>query len=79
GAIVGETTPYRRTCAAAREAVELIRDAVREERLVLPKRESGWLDKIGSALDSLPEREEDLIGPMIDAYGTLFHPSGYGL
>ena len=77
--IVRETTPYRQTCSAAREAVTLIRDAIREERLVIPKRESQWLDRIESALDSLPEKEEELIAPMIGSYGSLFTPSSYGL
>jgi methanol--5-hydroxybenzimidazolylcobamide Co-methyltransferase len=79
GAIVAETTPYRRTCAAAREAVDLIRDAVREDRLVIPKRESEWLNKIESALDSLPDTEEGLMAPMIETYGSLFTPPSYGL
>jgi methanol--5-hydroxybenzimidazolylcobamide Co-methyltransferase len=78
-AIVREGTAYRRTCAAAREAVLLIRDAVREDRLVLPKRELQWLDKIESALDSLPDAEEELISSMSETYGTLFTPSSYGL
>jgi hypothetical protein len=46
---------------------------------VLPKRESQWLDRIESALDSLPEHEEELIAPMIESYGSLFTPSSYGL
>ncbi len=77
--IVRETTPYRRSCSAAREAVTLIRDAVREERLVIPKRESQWLDRIESALESLPDREEEMIAAMIGSYGNLFTPSSYGL
>ena len=79
GAILREKTPYERTCAAARETVGLIRDAVREDRLVLPKRESEWLNKIEYALDSLPGAEGDLMAPMIDAYGSLFSPASYGL
>jgi len=79
GAILRGTTPYGRTCAAAREAVDLIRDAVREDRLVLPKRESEWLNKIESALDTLPVSGEELMAPMIENYGSLFTPSSYGL
>jgi methanol--5-hydroxybenzimidazolylcobamide Co-methyltransferase len=79
GRIVGETTPYGRTCAAAREGVLLIRDAVREDRLVLPKRETEWLNKIEFALDSLPVAEEELVPRMIESYGNLFTPSSYGL
>ena len=77
--IVRETTPFRRTCAAAREAVTLIRDAVRGETLVIVKRELQWLDRIESALDSLPDSEEEMIAPMIESYGNLFTPSSYGL
>ena len=65
--------------AAAREAVDLIKDAVRGGLLVLPKRESEWLNRIESELGSLPESEEDLMGPMIESYGTLFSPASYGL
>lgn len=79
GAIVQETTHYRRTCAAAREAVALVRDAVREDRLVIPKREAEWLNRIESALDSLPDAEEGLMAPMVEAYGKLFTPASYGL
>ena len=78
-AIIREKTPYRRTCAAAREAVDLIRDAVSGGILQLPKRESAWLNKIASALDALPDAEADLMGPMIEAYGALFSPASYGL
>jgi methanol---5-hydroxybenzimidazolylcobamide Co-methyltransferase len=78
-AIVGEKTPYRSTCAAAREAALLIRDAVHEDRLVLPKRELQWLDKIESALDSVPDAEEELISSMTGSYASLFTPSSYGL
>jgi glucokinase len=40
---------------------------------VLPKRESEWLNRIReSELGSLPESEEDLMGPMIESYGTPF-------
>jgi methanol---5-hydroxybenzimidazolylcobamide Co-methyltransferase len=78
-AIIREKTPYRRTCAAAREAVDLITVAVRGGLLVLPKRESEWLNKIESELDSLPDAEEDLMAPMIESYGSLFSPASYGL
>jgi methanol--5-hydroxybenzimidazolylcobamide Co-methyltransferase len=78
-AILLERSPYARTRAAAREAVNVIRDAVREGRLVLPKRESEWLNRIESALDGLPDAEEALLGRMTETYGTLFTPSSYGL
>ncbi len=78
-AIVAEKTGYARTCAAARECVILIRDAVRDDRIVIPKREAQWLDKIESALDQLPSAEEELLETMTGTYGNLFLPSSYGL
>ena len=79
GAIVRESDPFRATCAAAREAADIMRDAVREERLVLAKRESEWLTKIEASLASLPDNGEDLLPVMIESYGTLFIPASYGL
>jgi methanol--5-hydroxybenzimidazolylcobamide Co-methyltransferase len=79
GAIVREKTNYRRTCAAARESVALIHDAVRERRLDLTARESQWLSKIERALDDIPESEDALVSSMDETYGGLYNRESYGL
>jgi len=78
-AIVAERTPYAATCAAAREAVAILRDALREKRLELPERELQWLGKVERALGSLPDTEAELIGSMAETYGHLYRPASYGL
>ncbi|HTS00063.1 MAG TPA: methyltransferase MtaB domain-containing protein [Bacteroidota bacterium] len=78
-AIVGERTPYAATCAAAREAASIVRDALRERRLELPARELQWLGKIERALGDLPVTEEEMIASMAETYGHLYRPASYGL
>jgi len=78
-AIVAESSPYAATCAAAREAVAIIRDALREKRLDLPEREIQWLGKIERALDGLPATEGEMIASMSDTYGHLYRAASYGL
>jgi len=78
-AIVKERTPYDATSAAAREAVAIMRDALREKRLALPERELQWLGKIERALGALPETEEEMISSMHETYGQLYRPASYGL
>jgi len=77
-AIVGQHTPYGATCAAAREAVAIMRDALRGKRLDLPERELQWLGKIERALGSLPDTEEEMIMSMEEQYGHLYRPASYG-
>jgi methanol--5-hydroxybenzimidazolylcobamide Co-methyltransferase len=78
-AIVGEEDGYRRTVAAGRKALEIIRGAVAEGKMTLPPAETRWLDRIDAALADLPENEGDLIDRMTPVYGHLFDPAGYGL
>ncbi|MBP1691473.1 MAG: mtaB [Bacteroidetes bacterium] len=79
GAIVGQKDPYHQTVAAARTAVELIRQSVQQKSLTLSTREGEWLEKIAKALDEMPEREESLLGEMADTYAHRFTPSSSGL
>jgi len=79
GAIAREATAYRQTLAAAREAHRMIREAVDDTRLALPKQELAWLDRLGRELDALPDDESALIGAMVDEFGHLFRPDSYGL
>jgi methanol--5-hydroxybenzimidazolylcobamide Co-methyltransferase len=78
-AIVGETTPYKRTVAAGLEAVHLLREGAVDGRLKLSPKESKWLDRIGVELTSAPASEELILAAMIEQYGSLFDPASYGL
>jgi len=78
-AIVGQRDPYSQTVAAARTAVEIIKHSLALEELSISARENQWLEKIERALDSLPDKEETLLGEMAEAYGHRFSPSSYGL
>jgi methanol--5-hydroxybenzimidazolylcobamide Co-methyltransferase len=78
-AIVQQSTHYRKTVAAAREAVRIIHDAVARDELRINSLEREWLARIERPLEGLPEDEEKLIGEAIEKYGHLFAPESYGL
>ncbi len=78
-AIVGETVPYRRVVAAGQEAVQILREAHKSGRPALKPRELQWLGRIAAELDSLPEKEETLLGEMVDQHGELFDRRSYGI
>ncbi len=78
-AIVKEKSHYRMTIAAANEAVSIIRDATKNDKLDLSSRELSWLDRIDRELGGLPEEEGDLLGSMKEPYGHLFLAESYGL
>ncbi len=78
-AIVAEPNDYRRTVAAGRTAVRLLKDGVESDRLGISDIERQWLDKIDAALADLPAEEEALITEMGDTYGHLYRPASYGL
>jgi hypothetical protein len=63
--------------AAARTAVEIIREAI-PSACTLSKRELSWLDRIEEAVGGMPA-EEELIEEMKETYGQLFSPASYGL
>lgn len=65
--------------AAARAASDLIRAAVRGQMLKLSAAEANWLDRIDYTLDTLPERETNLIGVMIHKNGHLLYCARYAL
>lgn len=73
-AIVSARGGYRRTISAGLAAVAILRDA----RLSLSAREKQWLDRIESALESMPA-EEALLEEMSGRYGSLFARFSYGL
>jgi methanol--5-hydroxybenzimidazolylcobamide Co-methyltransferase len=78
-AIVSEENGYRRTVAAGRKGLEIIRVAVAEGKMTLSAVEARWLDRIDAAFAALPDNEGDLIDRMTPIYGHLFDPASYGL
>jgi methanol--5-hydroxybenzimidazolylcobamide Co-methyltransferase len=79
GAIVRGKNPYEQTLFAAREAAEMLHEAVREKELQVSDREQPWLDRIRRTLGELPEREETFISEMAEVHGSLFSRASYGL
>jgi methanol--5-hydroxybenzimidazolylcobamide Co-methyltransferase len=77
--IVADPDPYRRTVAAGREAVSILRETVSAGRLALPPKESTWLDRIATELGDLPPESEALRSAVAGAYGSLYDPASYGL
>ena len=69
-AIVSSPTAYAAVQAAARAALDLLRQAHREHRLKLPPRELPWLDRMERVLDSLPATEAEFINQMMGTVDT---------
>ena len=78
-AIVSEQDDYRRTLKAGLAAATLIRQAVDDSLLFLSRAESRWLDRIQSALASLPGQEGELRERLAPTYGHLYDPASYAL
>jgi len=78
-ASVAEANDYRRTVAAGRAAVRILRDGVQSGQLALSPSERQWLEKTDAALADLPGDEHALLVEMTDTYGHLFRPLSYGL
>jgi methanol--5-hydroxybenzimidazolylcobamide Co-methyltransferase len=78
-AIVNENDDYARTMAAGQTAVAILREGAAHRGLALSKKEIQWLDRIESALDSLPASGEELHASLSEEYHSLFLPASYGL
>jgi methanol--5-hydroxybenzimidazolylcobamide Co-methyltransferase len=78
-AIVSEQDDYRRTIKAGLAAATLIRQASEDSLLSLSRAESRWLDRIQSALASLPGQEGELRECLAPTYGHLYDPASYAL
>jgi methanol--5-hydroxybenzimidazolylcobamide Co-methyltransferase len=78
-AIVGAATPYHRTIAAGRAAVEILNDGIAQGRLRLSRREQQWLTRIDNALDAFPIDEKTLMRDLEAQYGSLYDEASYGL
>ncbi len=78
-AIVGADTPYHRTIAAGRAAVEILKDGIAQGRLSISRKEQLWLTRIDDALDAFPKDEEALLRDLEGQYGGLYDKASYGL
>ena len=78
-AIVGAETPYHRTLAAGRAAVEILKDGAARGVLRLSCKEQQWLARIDEALEALPENEAALLCDLEAQYGGLYDKASYGL
>jgi hypothetical protein len=78
-AIVGADTPYHRTIAAGRAAVEILKDGIAQEKLRISRKELQWLTRIEDSLDAFPINEETLMRDLEDQYGSLYDRASYGL
>lgn len=78
-AIVAEDSPYRRTLAACKAALAIIREGLACSRLALSPKELQWLDRIESELADLPAEQEPLLDECRSQYAGLWDPASYGL
>ena len=78
-AIVSTPDPYRRTVAAGQAAIAVLRDGLTSGALKLSSKEQTWLNRIDTELQSLPATAEELMGQMMEAYGTFFRAESYSL
>jgi hypothetical protein len=78
-AIVAEESPYSQTIAAGRAAVDILKEGVATEKLLLSRKEQQWLTRIESGLDELPGEEAALIAALEDQYGSFYDKASYGL
>jgi hypothetical protein len=79
GAIVAEEAPYGQSIAAGHAALEIVKEAVAAEKLLLSRKEHQWLDRVASALDELPAEETSLIAALEEQYGSPYDKESYGL
>jgi methanol--5-hydroxybenzimidazolylcobamide Co-methyltransferase len=77
-AIVNADTPYHRTIAAGRAAVEILNEGVQTGQLRLSVKEQQWLTRIDQALNNFPEDEDSLVDAMDEQYGSFYDKSSYG-
>jgi methanol--5-hydroxybenzimidazolylcobamide Co-methyltransferase len=64
--IIKEDTPFKRSRAAAFAAVDALRRAVGNRKVLLDEREASWLDAMEARLESVPDDEEEFIGEMLE-------------
>ena len=77
-AIVGAETPYHRTIAAGRAAVEILKGGIAQDKLRLSRKEQQWLTRIDVALADFPQDEATLMWDLEPQYGNLYDKASYG-
>ena len=79
-AIVSSKDHYRAGCAAALEAISLLREGSESGCLHILEREKDWLDTMEETVGELPEKEDDFIAEQLAmADHAKFLPAEYGL
>jgi methanol--5-hydroxybenzimidazolylcobamide Co-methyltransferase len=78
-AIVAADTPYHRTIAAGRAAVEILKDGIAREQLHISRKEQQWLTRMDDTLNDLPADEMTLASDLEEQYGSLYDKASYGL
>ncbi len=78
--IIKYDTPFKRSKAASLAAVEVLKDAVTNNRVIVDEKEVSWLDTMESQLESTPDDESEFIEEMLqrDISGKL-DPKKYDL
>lgn len=78
--ILKEDTPFRRTKAAAYAAINTLRKAVDEKKILIDDRETIWLDTMENQLETIPDDEEAFIAEMLEKdYSGKLNPKKYDL
>ena len=78
-AIVAADTPYHRTLAAGRAAVDILKEGLAQDQLHLSRKEQQWLTRIDEGLCALPQNESALIDEMEAQYGSLYDKASYDM
>jgi methanol--5-hydroxybenzimidazolylcobamide Co-methyltransferase len=78
-AIAEADSHYHAALNAGLAAVDLLREAVAAGKLELNKKEAGWLSRIESDLQALPQEEDSLLDEMRELHAGVFDPASYGL
>jgi len=79
-AIVDADSHFHAGLAAARTAIELLREACQAGCLKLTEREAGWFDRMEDELDDIPDDEDEFIEEMMGEVDlSKFTPADYEL
>lgn len=78
-AIIEADTPYHRTLAAGRTALEILKGGAACEKLCLTRKEQQWLGRIEATLEALPADAGELLRNVEAEYGGLYDKASYGL
>jgi len=79
-AIVSSKDHYRAGCAAALEAIAVLREGSEAGCLRIAEREKDWLESMEESVGGLPEKEDDFIADQLAVADTeKFLPAEYGL